>query len=59
MTIDKHELLFRIINRGLFSLWVNFPHDLAVKTQALREFFILFRRDMKTYSDIFSLHLDL
>ena len=39
-TVDKHEL-FRILNRGLFSLWVNCPHDLAVKTQALREFFIL------------------
>jgi len=23
MTVDKHELLFRMINRGLFSLWSN------------------------------------
>mgnify|MGYP007133553071 CR=1 FL=1 len=42
MTVDKHELLFRILNRGLFLLWANCVHDLAVKTQALREFFILY-----------------
>jgi len=41
MTVDKHELLFRVLNVGLFSLWANCVHDLAVKTQALQEFFIL------------------
>ena len=41
MTVDKHELLFCILIGGLFSLWANCVHDLVVKTQALREFFIL------------------
>ena len=50
MTVDKHELLFRILNRGLFSLLTNCVHKLAVKTQPLREFFI---RDMETYSNMF------
>ena len=41
MTVDKHELLFRILNRELFSLWANCVHDLAVKIQALGKLFIL------------------
>ena len=41
MTVDKHELLFRVLNRGLFSLWANCEQHLAVKSHALREFFIL------------------
>jgi len=41
MAVVKHELLFRILNRGLFSLWANCAHDLAVYTQALSAFFIL------------------
>ena len=42
MAVDKHELLFHILNRGLFSMWAYYVHDLAVKTQALREFFTLY-----------------
>jgi len=57
MTVVKHELLFRLLNRGLFLLWTKCVHDLAVKSQPLREFFILFRRDMETFSDMFSLKL--
>ena len=38
MTLDKHELLFHITNRGLFSLREVCIHDLAVKTEAFREF---------------------
>jgi len=42
MTVDEHEVLLRVLNRGLFlSVWVYFVHDLAVKSQAMREFFIL------------------
>jgi len=40
MTVDKHKLLFSMLNRELFSLWVDCVHNLSVKTQALREFSI-------------------
>ena len=57
---DKHELLFHIINRGLFSLWVNCIHDLAVKTQAFREFFILRYFDATwNHIPVFYLHREL
>jgi len=55
MTVDKHELLFRILNRGVFSLWVNCPHDLAVKNTGVERILhaLLFRRNKKTFSDMF------
>jgi len=57
VNVDKHEIMFRILNSGLFSFWYVCLHDQLSQADALPEFYftwLVFCLSIST----FSLHVE-